>query len=592
MESESASIELIEHQNGYDEAIHDFEKFARQVFYGKNENEKTKLYKKLEEFMTFKELYKKKHDSEELQDAIAQHRKRKLKNPVTSNYKKMKFEPTKLPNEIWLKIISFLKTSDLLKRFNLVRKHFNGLSLDSSAIKSLHLKSIDNRLLYHQVVTVLKRCKTLHELTFEGCSYVKDLLSHALKSSPRLIRLKLKGVSISVKLLSEAAKIKKLKSLIIEDCWNSITKTSSEFSITEDFKNAIAENCKQLEEFEKDDVTVPDFNDITNFRAIKYLKFCSKTTLNAEQIRTLANHHQIKVIHLYFRYGEDLENIASALDDFFLQQKKSLQKVKIEVLQGTGKSKNTSILNHTSLSLCDNLKEIDASLTYLSKSDYLALFQASNLKKLKLRGGYGNFSADLIKKLVTNNSLNNLQELHSPSELFKTSNPKLIFQFPKLKQLILFGAPWILSEDKQNTSLFSPHTITGIVINQMYCPLLERLYLSNFYDDKPFNLDAFDWSVQKFPNLKSLQINGHIDNKLNYDHLYNVCKETSIFISLGMKHDYSSLYFSSSIKTYQEEMEYNFRKIDKQFFLKYQDMKKKHIEWCVLNNWPIGLHKF
>ena len=56
METENVTDDvLIVYENEFDKSIHDFEKFARDVFNGSNEYEKTKLHKKLEEFMTFKE---------------------------------------------------------------------------------------------------------------------------------------------------------------------------------------------------------------------------------------------------------------------------------------------------------------------------------------------------------------------------------------------------------------------------------------------------------------------------------------------------------------------------------------------------------
>ena len=94
---------LIVYENEFDKFIHDFEKFAREVFNGSNENEKTRLHKKLEEFLTFKDHYKKKADSEKLENILTQSRKRQMKSLVDLNSKKRKLEPTKLfdvPNEI------------------------------------------------------------------------------------------------------------------------------------------------------------------------------------------------------------------------------------------------------------------------------------------------------------------------------------------------------------------------------------------------------------------------------------------------------------------------------------------------------------
>ena len=102
---------------GFDKTIQDFEKFAREIFIGGNEIEKTKLHKKLEEFLTFKECYKKKQDSGKLENTLALCRKRQIEKLGFSCNKKSKIDRStlyELPNEIWLKVMSFLNASDLL----------------------------------------------------------------------------------------------------------------------------------------------------------------------------------------------------------------------------------------------------------------------------------------------------------------------------------------------------------------------------------------------------------------------------------------------------------------------------------------------
>ena len=81
---------------------------------------------------------------------------------------------------------------------------------------------------------------------------------------------------------------------------------------------------------------------------------------------------------------------------------------------------------------------------------------------------------------MTNNDLMaNLEELQASCNVFRTSDPQVIFQLPKLKSLKLVDDPWVLTKNKR------------MVMNQMNCPLLERLFLPNFSSENPFNLDAF-----------------------------------------------------------------------------------------------------
>ena len=70
----------------------------------------------------------------------------------------------KLPNELWMKILTYLPTKKIFRNFALVNKHFHGLTLDPSAIKYIQIKAVD----YHQVdkmTVALKRCKNLKELS-------------------------------------------------------------------------------------------------------------------------------------------------------------------------------------------------------------------------------------------------------------------------------------------------------------------------------------------------------------------------------------------------------------------------------------------
>ena len=281
METESTQDILLVYQNDFDKSIHDFEKFAREVFNGSNENEKTKLHKKLEEFMTFKDHYKKKHDSEKLENILTQSRKRQIVSPAHLNSKKKKLDPLKLfelPNEIWLKIMSYLKTSDMFKRFNLVCKNFNSLSLDSRAIKHIEIREVENREHYHQAVSVLKRCKKLCEVDIYKCSYLMNFLSQTMKFSQGLKKLKLQSMSLSIKAfknieiwqglqrlelikmeidyttLLEVAKIKTLKSLKIRDCNYRYSTKGTKTTIRKHFSKALAANCYQFEELEIDDV--------------------------------------------------------------------------------------------------------------------------------------------------------------------------------------------------------------------------------------------------------------------------------------------------------------------------------------------------
>ena len=96
-----------------------------------------------------------------------------------------------LPNEIWLKIMNYLKTKDIFERFALVNKLFNQLTLDTGSIKYLQVKNIAGNLSKHEnMMKVLSRCKTLIEFSIEDifCDEYQFMscIIKALESSQKL----------------------------------------------------------------------------------------------------------------------------------------------------------------------------------------------------------------------------------------------------------------------------------------------------------------------------------------------------------------------------------------------------------------------
>ena len=577
---------LIVYENEFDKFIHDFEKFAREVFNGRNENEKTKLHKKLEEFLTFKDHYKKKHDSEKLENLLTQSRKRQMTSLVHLNSKKRKLEPTKLfdvPNEIWLKIMSYLKFSDVLKNFNLVCKHFNNLSLDSSAIKYIQLKGIKDRKLYNQAITVMKRSKTIHEIIIYNCSYLNVFLFHAFKSRAGLRKLKLQEMSVNSnsfhnsklfqglhrlefinmdipdKTLLEVAKIKTLKSLKLRMCvFNGTNVIPKRTEIMKDCIKALAENCQQFEELHLDNVTELDLEDIGKIKALKSFKF-SQGALNAKQIEALSRCDHLESINLTIsKYSEtNMTQIASALNTLFLKHRQSLKKIKIDKPCMHGQNLISVLENLIS---CENLEEIVANMFNFCQSDIMSVFQLPKLKRIAVSRLH-RFSRELRRKIVTNNLMANLEEFEGSCDVFRTSDPQLIFQMPKLRILKLFHDPWVLSKTKR------------LVLEQMNCPSLERLII-NFNSQHPFNVDVLSSLLKQFPNLRSIQVFSFAIVELPFDSLYTIIKQYGIFVFWGSR------------MSEGKNVEDTFRRMDKEFYFKYLEMKKKYFDWLEHHDWP------
>ena len=115
-------------------------------------------------------------------------KKRRFKTTEQVPDKKLNLSPSPLmdlPNEIWMKILTYLPTYDILKNFNLTCKYFHSLAINPSAIKSFQLKleNAKDSSQYQEIVKVLKRSKTLKKLIINGHGRMNHILAHGLKSN-------------------------------------------------------------------------------------------------------------------------------------------------------------------------------------------------------------------------------------------------------------------------------------------------------------------------------------------------------------------------------------------------------------------------
>ena len=172
-------------QDDLDLAIDAICKLVKKVSVGKSENHKTKLLAKMQEFA--KVL---------IQKPPLEKRTNELPSEDNVPAKKIKLDSgrkVQLPNEIWLQIMSYLKTKDLFRSFNLVCKHFKSLTLDSSAIKYIDVvKNINDKEDYQNVVKRLKSSKCLKGISIhENYKYVTHLIAQTLKLNPNVKSIKL-----------------------------------------------------------------------------------------------------------------------------------------------------------------------------------------------------------------------------------------------------------------------------------------------------------------------------------------------------------------------------------------------------------------
>ena len=138
-----------------------------------------------------------------------------------------------VPDEIWLKIMSYLKCKDVFHGFGKVSKHFNNLIHDPTAIKSIEFNRIwlINEFAQKGGLKVATYSKTLRSITISGNSCQNILLKQALISSPNLKSVTLHGISNQklsldtiVDCLTKARNIERLELL-----------SNYEINMTEDF---------------------------------------------------------------------------------------------------------------------------------------------------------------------------------------------------------------------------------------------------------------------------------------------------------------------------------------------------------------------
>ena len=131
-------------------------------------------------------------------DRTASKRKQNKEANVIIPNKKTKIErKVELPNELWMKIMHFLTTEDILTSFAIVNKHFYDLTLSSGSIKYLSIKDIENDFDFDKVIEVVNRSKGLKELSIIDCpEYWQRFVFRSIQASMSLHTLK---ISIDLK---------------------------------------------------------------------------------------------------------------------------------------------------------------------------------------------------------------------------------------------------------------------------------------------------------------------------------------------------------------------------------------------------------
>ena len=353
----------------FDNTIDNFDKFAKEVFSGNDEDFKSKLLDELE-----------------LLTGIGTERPSK----------KLRINPERkveLPNEIWIKIIKSLHSKDVYGSLAFVNKHFNGLSLESGVTRiirmdygfelekcliilkdsrtSIEIISDKNSSLI-RAISITKNLKSLkltndffetrfdHTTIYRGSQLSMDLVASLKKSKNQLEHLELKGIYASYDVMVGISKIKTLKTFKITNARRVV--------LTPEVINALADNDNQLE--------IVEFDDINE-------KYCDPTYGKVSNDEEFVEEYQI------------------ALNNFLLKKCNTLKRLK-----NISKDKECDFQDDlpplTGLSLCHKLEEFCG---YLTEENIEILSSVPKLKRLQLK------ELKNPKYLLDNLNLENLKYL-------------------------------------------------------------------------------------------------------------------------------------------------------------------------------------
>ena len=175
-------------EKDFDKVLDSYEKFSKSVIFHDVEERKTKL------FDMFKKMLK-------FEKPVNSRKRPIMKEKAEEMVKKQKLEPieiSKVPDEIWLKILNFMRSKAIFANFALACQKFHDLTLDSRAVKYLDLNEIKTSVQYQSAMKVLKKSKNLHEVTIQNCpKYCKFFIPQAFKSNPNLKSLNI-GTQLNV----------------------------------------------------------------------------------------------------------------------------------------------------------------------------------------------------------------------------------------------------------------------------------------------------------------------------------------------------------------------------------------------------------
>ena len=306
--------------------LKEFAVFAETVFQGTNQSYKKELLSKVGQFFC-KQI-----------DSCLSTWKSEFSN------KAAKKENMDLPDEIWIRILGFMKKSDVFKRFALTCKRFNNLSLDPSLTKCLTLENLE--VIDHEhVMKVLQRSRFLKKIEINQCKTSELLASTAFKNCNMLKSVKIRDYIRDENYQTNIAKI-------LENSANKLENLSlyGFFTLTE--------------------------SAIKNLNNLKELCLEVHPALTSKDLITLAKNCKLETLHATISCNDQTD---SAFKTFFEAMNGNMKNLKIGQ---RSYRPNISPSWTKYLSVCQSLEKIeiqDGPITILKD-----LSKLSNLKSLKL----------------------------------------------------------------------------------------------------------------------------------------------------------------------------------------------------------------
>ena len=381
----------------FNNTLNTIDKFVKEVLNGRNSFEEQKLSEKIHQLNQLCNVSKKRKAESILS-----------KTDVTGN----------VPNEIWMKIIGYLKTKDVFLGFGQVCKRFNDLTHDPTAIKSFELLnevsiwSTDTE----EVLKILRRSKSLKRIVLKSPN---DLLcEEAVFSNPQL-----KSVMLT--------------SVIKEDSFSKIVE-----SLTK------AKGIKHLEilngnyDYEPFDTKL--LMKIADIKNLKTLRLNLEKGIDADFIQKISvSCSNLETIELSNYEWKD-PGMQIAFDKLFKERKETLKSF-IVLHWLTGDNVNCNILRN--LSLCQNLEELSVDHQHCVTQQLSKIAEMCKIKRLMFTCGnkriehlfesFNEARFPLLERLCIEDSHYPHENIEQGGIFSDTSLKSLLEKSPSLKSIHL-----------------------------------------------------------------------------------------------------------------------------------------------------------